>query len=100
MDMSRIVYELDANGGFTVGDLDTGITCYAYPTSLHAMSAKKHPASVARYMLADGLRWAEPRGELSIALDKRRMERLRAYGILAFIEDNHAKLAVKAEKED
>jgi hypothetical protein len=28
--MSRIVYELDANGGFTVGDLDTGITCYAY----------------------------------------------------------------------
>ncbi len=47
----NIVHHLDANGGFTVGDRDSGITCYAFPTSVYADQAKRDPAATAQEML-------------------------------------------------
>lgn len=46
-----IVHKLDCNGGFTCGDTDTRITAYAYASSTHARSARRHPADVAAEML-------------------------------------------------
>lgn len=48
-----IVFVLDAQGGFTVGDTLTGRTSYAYPTSEHATAAKKNPHKVAAKMIAN-----------------------------------------------
>ncbi len=45
-----LIYKLDAHGGFTVGDTDTGATSYAYPTSPHATLARRLPDRVAADM--------------------------------------------------
>ena len=46
-----ILYRLDRQGGFTVGDTETKITAHAYPTSDHAETAMKRPAEVAALMI-------------------------------------------------
>ena len=46
-----IEYKLDEDGGFTCGNTETGLTSYAFPTSVHATAARKNPAYVARAML-------------------------------------------------
>jgi hypothetical protein len=46
-----IVFYFDAQGGFTVGDTETRVTAYAYPTSPHATNAKKHATQVAAEMV-------------------------------------------------
>jgi hypothetical protein len=46
-----ILYKLDAQGGFTCGDTETGRTAYAYPTSISADDAKHDPLRVARRMM-------------------------------------------------
>jgi hypothetical protein len=48
-----ILFKLDAQGGFTCGDTETGRTAYAYPTSSHAQAAKKQPELVAAKMMAN-----------------------------------------------
>ena len=45
-----ILYRLDAEGGFTVGDTDSGFASYAYPSSPHADAARKNPKRVAAEM--------------------------------------------------
>jgi hypothetical protein len=47
-----ILHRLDAQGGFTCGDTITGLTAYAYPTSPHAVAAKRGPGMVAEEMIA------------------------------------------------
>lgn len=46
-----IVFKLLDDGGFVVGDTDTGRTAYAYPTSPFATKAKKSPVNVAKAMM-------------------------------------------------
>lgn len=45
------------NGAFVAGDRDTEMTAYAYPTSPHAIVAKKYPKRVAEDMLAAESVW-------------------------------------------
>ena len=44
-------HHMDDRGGFTCGDTETGHTAYAYPSSDHAVAAKRDPARVAVEML-------------------------------------------------
>ena len=53
-----ILFKLDAQGGFTCGDTETGRTCYAYPTSPNANGAKKHPERVAKMMMKYENKWS------------------------------------------
>lgn len=46
-----IIHKFDAAGGFTAGDTVTGNTCYAYPTSTHAVTARRRELTVARVMM-------------------------------------------------
>lgn len=46
-----IQFKLLPDGGFVAGDVDTGRTSYAYPTSTHATLAKRNPEREARIML-------------------------------------------------
>jgi len=50
-----IVYLLDDEGGFTAGNTETRITCYAYPTSTYATAARKGQKrlAIATEMLRD-----------------------------------------------
>jgi hypothetical protein len=48
-----ILFKLDAKGGFTCGDTETGRTAYAYPHSPNARAAKYDPALVASEMMAN-----------------------------------------------
>ena len=47
-----IVLGFTADGGFVAGDTVTKRTSYAYPTSIHATTAKRHPIETAREMMA------------------------------------------------
>jgi len=50
---AMILYHLDASGGFTAGDTETGRTAYAYPGSKNAASVKaKGETNVAAHMMA------------------------------------------------
>lgn len=64
-----------SHDGFVALDLDTGITCYAYPTSTYWTAAKKKPASVAREMLGNERR---TRGWCSVEIVARYDARNRA----------------------
>ncbi len=46
-----IVYKLLADGGFVAGDTETRHTSYAYPTSEHAIIARRIPERVAADMV-------------------------------------------------
>ena len=47
-----VQFKLLADGGFVAGDSESGMTSYAYPSSPHAVAAKKHAELVAEEMLA------------------------------------------------
>jgi hypothetical protein len=47
-----IVYKLDERGGFTAGDTETGITSYAYPSSVWAVTARSKPMKAAQLMIS------------------------------------------------
>lgn len=47
----RLAYAFDNHGGFVAGDLETGRTAYAYPTSNYATRAHGNPQEVARQMM-------------------------------------------------
>jgi hypothetical protein len=47
----NVVFAMINNGGFVAGDRDSGMTSYAYPSSPHALVAKKYPKLVAEDML-------------------------------------------------
>lgn len=51
MTETTILYLLEPHGGFLVGDPASGLTAYAYPTSVYATSAQRQPARVAVDML-------------------------------------------------
>ena len=53
-----IEYLLDAQGGFTCGDTETGLTSYAYPTSTHATLARRVPERIAAEMVKAAKRFA------------------------------------------
>lgn len=46
-----LYYSLANDGSFTTGDSETGLTCYAFPTSSHATKAKRMPLAVAGEMM-------------------------------------------------
>lgn len=46
-----IVYKMLPDGGFVAGDMASQFTAYAYPSSPHALVAKKYPKAVAEDML-------------------------------------------------
>lgn len=46
-----IRFKLDSNGGFVAGDTTTGVTVYAYPSSTHAVKARKDAKGTAREMI-------------------------------------------------
>lgn len=48
----EIVFRMLNDGGFVAGDRDTEITSYAYPSSPHAIVAKRYPKLVAEEMMA------------------------------------------------
>jgi hypothetical protein len=47
----NIAFKMLADGGFVAGDRGSRMTSYAYPSSPHAIVAKKHPKAVAEDML-------------------------------------------------
>jgi len=51
----NVVYKMQADGGFLAGDMDSGIACYAYPTSNNATQAKETPQRVAEKMIRNEL---------------------------------------------
>jgi hypothetical protein len=73
-----IVHHLDAQGGFTVGDTDTGRTRYAYPTSAHAKWAARNPDREAAMMIASANRYAGPNARETADYDARNWLRLNA----------------------
>lgn len=46
-----IVFKMLDDGGFVAGDRDSEMTSYAYPSSPHAIVAKKYPKLVAEEMI-------------------------------------------------
>lgn len=46
-----IEYKLDKDGGFFAHDTETGATAYAYPTSTHAVQARRNASKVANEMM-------------------------------------------------
>jgi len=46
-----VVFKMLPDGGFIAGDTGSRLTSYAYPSSPHAIVAKKHPRAVAEDML-------------------------------------------------
>jgi hypothetical protein len=48
-----IVYKLLDNGGFVAGDTETRLTCYAYPSSVYAVTAKRNSEKIAGEMIRD-----------------------------------------------
>lgn len=52
-----LIHLLDGDGGFTVGDTNTGTTLYAYPTSPRASQARRNPVGVATTMQTDANTW-------------------------------------------
>lgn len=49
--IEAMIHLMKADGGFTCGDLKSGRTAYAYPTSDFAKAARRRPVEVARTML-------------------------------------------------
>jgi hypothetical protein len=47
----RIIYRILADGGFVAGDADTELTGHAYPTSVQARHARRHPVRTALEMI-------------------------------------------------
>lgn len=48
----KVLCETHPDGGFVAVDLATGISAYAYPSSTHAVAARKRPVEIAKKMLA------------------------------------------------
>ena len=49
----NVVFKMLPDGGFVAGDTVSRLTSYAYPSSPHAETAKKHPRGAASNMLAN-----------------------------------------------
>lgn len=47
----KIVFGWDSDGGFIAGEVESGVTAYAYPTSERAREAKNDPEPTAAEML-------------------------------------------------
>jgi len=54
------VFKLLLDGGFVCGDTESRVTSYAYPTSEHAVLAKRDAAKVAATMLGAERRYGMP----------------------------------------
>jgi hypothetical protein len=65
-----VVYEFGQDGSFVAGDTETGLTCYAYPTSPSATEAKRKGAAlrIAKRMVAGELTWMREDGAPAAAL--------------------------------
>ena len=48
---ANIIFRMLPDGGFIVGDRTTGLTSYAFPTSIYAEAARFWPARAATLML-------------------------------------------------
>lgn len=57
-----IVHKLLPDGGFVCGDTETRRTSYAYPTSTHAIMAKRRPNRAAWAMLREANDFPAPVG--------------------------------------
>lgn len=55
-----VVFKMLANIGFVAGDTATGRTAFAYPTSPHATSARRHPLRVATEMMKQANAFTSP----------------------------------------
>jgi len=47
----EVIFKMLEDGGFVAGDRGSGMTSYAYPSSPHAIVAKKHAKLVAEDMV-------------------------------------------------
>lgn len=47
----KVQFAYLTNGAFVAGDMNSGMTSFAYPSSPHAIVAKKYPALVAAEMI-------------------------------------------------
>lgn len=47
-----VEFKMDSHGGFYAADTETRLIKYAYPSSIHAVEAKKNPAKTAEAMIA------------------------------------------------
>lgn len=47
----NVIFKMLPDGGFIAGDTDSRLTSYAYPSSPHAIVAKKYPRTVAEDIL-------------------------------------------------
>ena len=70
-----IRYHIGQDGSFTAGDVDSGVTAYAYPSSEHAAEAKRNPLEVAEEMIQGEMSWSRM-SHLAAAYDRRNWERM------------------------
>ena len=82
-DPKALLYRLDPEGGFTVGQRESGLASYAYPTSESASHAKGDPATVARDMFEREWRDRDLRAEGAPAADTIREKDARLMESLA-----------------
>jgi hypothetical protein len=69
-----IYHTFDAQGGFVAGDPDTGVTVYAYPTSVCVNCARRNPVKTAREMIDSEPMW---RGRFAAEYDEQNWKLLR-----------------------
>ncbi|MDE2232509.1 MAG: hypothetical protein KGJ90_00055 [Patescibacteria group bacterium] len=73
----KIIFRHMPDGAFVCGDLESGRTAYAYPTSQHAIKAQKSPDLVAETMLENENDYGQWRNSpLCQDFDKRQWKRL------------------------
>jgi len=70
-----IVWKICEDGSFVAGDTVTGVTSYAYPTSLRVAHAKRNPEREAKEMLANE-RKEDHETPYGLQYDKHNWERL------------------------
>jgi hypothetical protein len=75
-----IVHTFTQDGAFVAGDTVSRLTCYAYPSSTHALRARKAP-----YMIAERMVSGERASPTRADYDARNWARLNAAPILADI---------------
>jgi hypothetical protein len=64
-----IVFKLEDDGGFVVGDTETRVAAYAYPTSEYASKARAKPHSVANRMATDANKFHPTFSKLQLSAD-------------------------------